>query len=294
MNNYVITCESICDLSNELLDSLDISYVPFHYYLDDKEYVDDLGKSFSSSSFFEKLKGGVNPRTSQVTINEYILFFEKHLSKGKDIIHIAFSSGLSGSYNSAMIAKNTLEKKYPQRKIFVVDSLSASSGVGLLLTLAANKKKEGVSIVELNKYIEEMKLHIQHWFFSTDLKFYIKGGRVSKASGIIGTLLRICPVLNVNNEGKLIPREKVISATISIQAVAKKVELYSDEKIKSDLIYISHSNCLKYAESLKNTLVTKYKKKEEDISIFNIGPTIGSHTGPGTVALFFVGKKRDS
>ena len=293
MNKYILTCGSICDLSNELLKELDVDYIPYHFYLDDKEYVDDLGVSFSNEEFYNLLKSGSNPKTSQVTINEYTNFFEKYLSSGQDLLHIAFSSGLSGSYNCAMLAKNMLEKKYPERKIYIVDSLAASSGCGLLVTLVANKRKEGASIQETYEYAEKIKHHIQHWFFSTDLKFYIKGGRVSKASGFIGNLLRICPILNVNSEGKLIPRDKIISATISIIQTAKKVETYLDENIKSNLIYISHSNCLKYALALKNQLVTKYKKNEKDISIFNIGPTIGSHTGPGTVALFFVGKKRE-
>ncbi len=293
MSNFVLTCGSICDLSNELLSSLDVKYIPYHFYLDDKEYIDDLGKSFSNEEFYNLLKNGANPKTSQVTVNEYILFFEKFLSKGKDILHIAFSSGLSGSYNSAMLAKNMLEKKYPDRKIYIVDSLSASSGCGLLVTLVANKRKEGANILETFEYAEKIKYHIQHWFFSTDLKFYIKGGRVSKASGFIGSLLRICPILEVNKEGKLIPRDKIISATISIIQTAKKIDTYSDPNIKNNLIYISHSNCLKFAQSLKNQLVAKYNKEEKDISIFNIGPTIGSHTGPGTVALFFVGKERE-
>lgn len=293
MNKFVLTCCSTCDLSLELIKKLDIEYVPFHFYLDDKEYLDNFGQSLSYEDFYLKLNSGAIPKTSQVTVNEYLSFFEKFLKEGKDILHISFSSGLSGSYNSAVVAKTQLEEKYPDRKIYVVDSLCASSGYGLLMEILAKKRLEGMDIEHLHNYAENIKLNIQHWFFSTDLKYYIKGGRVSKSGGFIGTLLHICPVLNVNDEGKLIPREKILTATIALQQVAKKTELYKDENIKEDFpIYISHSNSIKFANNIKNTLCSKYKKKEENISIFPIGTTIGSHTGPGTLALFFVGKKR--
>ena len=293
VGNYILSCCSAVDLSLEYIEKLDLKYIPFHFYLDDKEYLDDYGKSLTSDEFYSKLSSGATPKTSQVTLNEYINFFEKYLLEGKDILHVAFSSGLSGSINSATLARNKLLEKYPSRKIYIVDSLCASSGYGLLMTLLSKKKEEGMDIDSLVKYAEDIKHNIQHWFFSTDLKYYIKGGRISKVSGFIGSLLHICPVLNVNDEGKLIPREKIISATIAIQQIAKKIELYKDDSLKDNYpIYISHSNCLKFAQNIKNVLITKYKKKEDNIFIFPIGSTISSHTGPGTLSLFFVGKKR--
>jgi len=292
-NNYILSCCSTCDLSLNKIKELELEYIPFHFYLDNKEYLDNFGSSLSYDDFYSALDKGVSTKTSQVTVNEYLEYFDKFLSLGKDILHVSFSSGLSGSYNSAMIAKNQLAEKYPGRKIYIVDSLCASSGYGLLMQILSTKKKEGMDIEQLNSYAENIKLNIQHWFFSTDLKYYIRGGRVSKVSGFIGTLLHICPVLNVNDEGKLIPREKILSATIAIQQVAKKVELFKEPDIKEDFpIFISHSNCNKFAQNIKNTLISKYKKKEENIEIFPVGTTIGSHTGPGTLALFFVGKKR--
>lgn len=211
MNEYVISCCSTADLSEEHFNKRNISYICFHFEIDGKEYIDDLGKSISFDDFYRAMENGADTKTSQVNAQEFEEYFEKFLKEGKDILHVSLSSGLSGVINSAMVAKTMLEEKYPERKIYIVDSLGASSGYGLMMDKLADLRDEGMSIDEVYKWANEHKLELNHWFFSTDLTFYIKGGRVSKTSGFIGGLLGICPLLDMNDKGKLIPRYKIRS-----------------------------------------------------------------------------------
>ena len=209
MADYVLSCCSTADLSKEYFTARDIKYVCFHFELGGTEYLDDLGISVPPAELYRRMVAGEDTKTSQVPVKEYEDLFEESLSQGKDVIHLTLSSGISGSYNSACIARDEMQEKYPDRKIYVIDSLAASSGYGLLVDAAADRRDEGMNIDDLYTWIEENKLRIHHWFFSTDLTFYIRGGRVSKTAGFIGTIMNICPLLNVSNEGKLIPREKI-------------------------------------------------------------------------------------
>ena len=209
MSSYVISCCSTADLTEEHFSKREISYICFHYKLNDTEYADDLGKSMPFDQFYAAMAAGASTKTSQVNADEFEAYFETFLQDGKDILHVCLSSGISGVLNSAMIAKADLEERYPERKILIVDSLGASSGYGLLMDRLADLRDEGKPLEEVYDFAMKNRLKVHHWFFSTDLTFYVRGGRISKASGAIGGLLGICPLLNMDNEGRLIPRFKI-------------------------------------------------------------------------------------
>jgi DegV family protein with EDD domain len=210
-----------------------------------------------------------------------------------DIFHVTLSSGISGSINSAQIARDELVTKYPDRKIIVEDSLAASAGYGLLMDKLAELKKSGYSMVELQEWLVGHRLKMNHWFFSSDLTFYIKGGRVSKVSGFVGSVLNICPLLNVNFEGKLIPRYKIRSKKKAVEAIVKKmVELAEGRENYSGKCFISQSACFDDAKAVADLVEKNFPKLDGRVVINDIGTTIGSHTGPGTVALFFWGDER--
>lgn len=293
MNDYVLSCCSTADLSKKHFEEIDVKYICFHYELDGKQYNDDLGESMPLDVFYQKMKDGAMTKTSQVTVGEYLAYFEEILSSGKDLIHLCLSSGISGSYNSAMIAMNELKDKYKDRKIYVIDSLAASSGYGLLIDKLASLKKEGLDIDALAKYAEEHKLELNHWFFTTDLTYLVRGGRVSKVAGLIGSMFSICPLLNVSNEGKLIARAKVRGEKKVILAMVEKMKTLAKDRLAyNDKCYICHSACLDTAKTVAKLVEETFPNLNGKVEINDIGTTIGSHTGPGTVALFFWGDKR--
>ena len=293
MSKYVLSCCSTCDLTEEYLAGRDISYISFHYSLDGKKYADDFGKTMSHADFYKAMENGAETKTSQVNIDEYEEYFAEFLEKGLDILHVSLSSGLSGSCNSARIAAEDLSEKYPDRKIYIVDSLGASSGYGLLMDKAAYLRDGGMEIGELKDWLEENKLKLHHWFFSTDLTFYIKGGRISKTSGWFGTLLKICPLLNMNTEGRLIPRKKIRGKAAVINEIVEETVRHAQNRTDYDgKCFISNSACIEDAEKVASMIEEKFPKLNGKVRIFNIGTVIGSHTGPGTVAVFFFGDER--
>lgn len=295
MNSYILSCCSTVDLTPEHLEKRDISYICFHYELDGKEYIDDLGKTLSMNDFYKAMSGGAMTKTSQVNADEYEKYFESFVKEGKDIIHVCLSSGLSGTINSALIAKSNLEEKYPDRKIYIIDSLGASSGYGLLMETLADLRDNGMSIEELAQWTEENKLHMHHWFFSTDLTFYIRGGRISKTAGFFGGMLNICPLLNMDNLGRLIPRYKIRTKKKVINAIVDRMmENAKDGVDYSGKCFISQSACYEDAKEVARLVQEKFPKINGEVIINDIGTTIGSHTGPGTVALFFWGSERIS
>ncbi len=293
MSKYVLSCCSTADLSREHLKNRNINYVCFHFTLDGKEYPDDLGKSIPFDVFYRAMANGAETKTSQVNVDEFIQYFSSFLDKGLDILHVSLSSGLSGAYNSAIIARNELLEKYPDRKIYIVDSLAASSGFGLLMDKLADLRDAGLTIDELYEWTRSHKLELHHWFFSTDLTFYVKGGRITKASGWFGTVLKICPLLNMNNVGKLIPREKIRTKQKVMKAIVDKMEQFAKDGLDySGKCYISFSACLEDAQTVADMIQDRFKNLDGKVLINSIGTTIGSHTGPGTVALFFWGQPR--
>ncbi len=292
-NNYILSCCSTADLSASHFDSRDIKYICFHYTLDGKQYNDDLGQSIPFDQFYKAMVDGAETKTSQVNVDEYEKYFEPFLEAGFDILHVSLSGGISSSVNSAKIAAGELMEKYPDRKVLIVDSLGASSGYGLLIDKMADLRDSGMSIDELYAWAEENKLYMHHWFFSTDLTFYVKGGRISKASGWFGTVLKICPLLNMDNNGKLIPRFKIRGKDRVITEIVKKMEEFANGGLDyNEKCFISMSACEEDAKKVAELVEKRFPKLNGKILINNIGTTIGSHTGPGTVALFFWGKKR--
>ena len=293
MNDYVLSCCSTADLSKEHFEKRNISYISFHYELDGVSYPDDLGQTIPFDEFYQRMTNGSDTKTSQINIEEYVEYFEKFLEEGKDILHLCLSSGITGTMNSALIAKDELLEKYPDRKIYIVDSLAASSGFGLLMDKLADLRDEGKNIDEVLDFAENNKRKLHHWFFSSDLTFFIKGGRVSKTAGFFGSILNICPLLNVSFEGKLIPREKIRTKKKVIQkSFEKMLEHAQDGKDYSGKCFISNSACYEDAKELASLIENAFPNLDGNVQIFNIGTTIGSHTGPGTVALFFWGDER--
>ncbi|MCH5261809.1 MAG: DegV family protein [Lachnospiraceae bacterium] len=293
MSDYILSCCSTADLTEEHFRERNISYICFHYELDGVQYMDDLGKSMPFDKFYAAMTNGADTKTSQINADEFIAYFEPFLKEGKDILHLSLSSGISGVVNSAMIAKNMLSEEYPERKIYILDSLAASSGYGLLMDKLADLRDDGMGIDELYQWAEENRLKLNHWFFSTDLTFYIKGGRVSKASGFIGGMLNICPLLNVDYQGKLIPRYKIRTKRKVIQTVVDKMEECLEEgRDYSGKCYISQSACYEDARAVADLIEERFPNLDGKVLINSIGTTIGAHTGPGTVAVFFWGKER--
>ena len=293
MSDFVISCCSTADLSDERFSERNIHYICFHFELGGQTYLDDMGKSVSPEEMFERMIKGEETKTSQVSVGEYTPYFEGFLKEGKDILHITLSTGLSGTYNAACIAREELLEKYPDRKIYIVDSLGASSGYGLIVETAADMRDEGKSIDEIRDWLEENKLRMHHWFFSTDLTFYIRGGRVSKAAGFFGTALNICPLLNMDYLGRLIPREKIRGKKKVIKRIVEKMaEHVEDGKEYQGKCFMCQSACYDDARAVADQVEEMLPQLKGKVEIYPIGATIGSHTGPGTVALFFWGDKR--
>ena len=295
MANYVLSCCSTADLTKEHFENRDIHYICFHYKLDGVDYPDDLGQTIQFEDFYKKMDEGAETSTSQVNVSEYVEYFSQFLEEGKDILHVSLSSGISGTYNSAVNAALIARERYPERKIYIVDSLGASSGYGLLMDKLADLRDSGMGIDEVHDWAEEHKLELIHWLFSTDLKFYIKGGRISKTAGTIGTILGICPLLNMDNEGRLIPRAKIRTKRKVIEEIVKRMEENAEGGLDySGKCYISQSACMDAAEEVAKLVEERFPKLCGKVEINYVGTTIGSHTGPGTVALFFWGKKREA
>ncbi len=291
--NYVISCCSTADLSMEHFKSRDIRYICFHYELDGVQYPDDLGQSMPFDKFYEAMAKGAMTKTSQVNVDEFTAYFTPMLDAGQDILHVCLSSGISGVYNSACAARDMLAPQYPERKILILDSLGASSGYGLFMDKLADLRDQGVDLDALYAWAEENRLKLHHWFFSTDLTFYVRGGRISKASGWFGTVLKICPLLNMDNEGRLVPRYKIRTKAKVIEAIVNKMEEHAQNGHNYDgKCFISMSACEEDARRVAEKIEQRFPKLNGKVLINSIGTTIGSHTGPGTVALFFWGDER--
>lgn len=293
MSDFILSCCSTADLSQQHFQERDIHYICFHYFLNDVSYADDLGKSIPFDQFYKAMAEGATTRTSQVNEEEFVAYFTPFLEQGKDILHVCLSSGLSGVSNSAHLAQAELMEKYPERKIYIVDSLGASSGYGLLMNTLADLRDRGMSLEEVYRWAEAHKLEMHHWFFSTDLSFYVKGGRISRSAGLIGTVLHICPLLNMDALGHLVSQEKIRTKKKAIQRIVEKMEEHAQNGRDYDgRCYICHSACIEDAQAVAALVEERFPKLTGKVEINNVGTTIGSHTGPGTVALFFWGDER--
>ena len=293
MSEFVLSCSSTVDLSNEYLKERNIPYVSFHLQLGEDTYADDMGRSISQEELFKRMLDGEDAKTSQVTVQQYLDFFKGFLEEGKDILHISLSSGISGTYNSACVAAEEMKEEYPDRKIYVVDSYAASAGFGLVMDTLADMRDNGADIEELKSWIDINRKKMHHWFFTTDLTFFIKGGRVSKTSGFVGNLLGICPLLNVDHEGKLVPREKIRGKKKVIKRTLEKMIEHAEGGTNySGKCFISQAGCYDDAKALADKIEETFPNLNGGVQIYPIGATIGCHTGPGTVALFFWGDER--
>ena len=290
---YILSCCSTADLSKEHFEARDIHYCCFHFYLNEKAYPDDLGHSISFDEFYKAMENGAQTRTSQINADEFVEYFTPFLEKGLDILHVSLSSGISGVSNSANIAAEKLMEDYPERRILVVDSLGASSGYGLIMDKLADLRDAGLSIDEVYDYAMKNRLRLHHWFLSTDLTFYVKGGRISKASGWFGTVLNICPLLNMDNHGRLVPRYKIRGKKKVLKAIVDKMEEHAENGLDySGKCYISQSACYDDARIVADDVERRFPKLNGKVEINSVGTTIGSHTGPGTIPLFSWGDER--
>ena len=289
MSEYVITTDNNSDLPEKYLKDHGVGCMYLSYSMDGKNYTH--GNFLPEHEFYEAMRNGSMPTTAQVNPENAKALLEPYLKEGKDILHIAFSSGLSGTYNSSRIAAEELMEEYPDRKIIVVDSLSASLGQGLLVWLAQQKKELGQTLEDVADWVEKNKLKMVHLFTVDDLNHLYRGGRVSRTTAIVGSMLNIKPVLHVDNEGKLTAIGKVRGRKKALQELVKLM----DEKIGSfgadcDTIFISHGDCEQDAQYVAAKVKEKYNIK--NIIINQVSATIGAHSGPGTMALFFVGDVR--
>lgn len=290
--NYILCCDSSGDLSLEECRARNITTIPYKYTLGDKDCLDDL-VSVTPEVFFKTMEEGAMTRTSQPNTEDYVSFWEPFLESGKDIVHLCLSSGISGGILSANVAKGLCGEKYPDRKIYVIDSLAASRGLGLFADKLADMRDGGKSAEELYSWAEEHKLNLHHWFYTTDLKYFVRGGRVSKASGWVGSLLSICPLLHVDKDGHLTPVKKCRGKKAVMKAMIGMMEENAENGDGySEKCFICHSARQQEAEEIAAKVEERYKNMNGKVHIGSIGPVIGAHTGPGTVALFFWGKKR--
>ena len=293
MQPYILSCCSTADLSKDYFEQREIPYVCFHFTIDGVEYADDLGQSMPFEEFYGKIAAGAMPTTSLVNTAQFIEFFEPFLKEGKDILHLSFSSGLSGTYAAALLAQEELKERYPGRTLVIVDSLGASSGYGLMVDTLADMRDNGVSLQDAAAWIEEHKLNLHHWFFSTDLTHYKRGGRISPTAFVVGSILGINPLMNMDDGGRLTPRFKINGKKRVMREIVKQMELHAENGLDYDKkCFISNSACREDAETVAALVESTFPKLNGKVLINSVGTVVGSHTGPGTVALFFWGDSR--
>ena len=288
MKDYVILTDSCCDLPAEMAAELELEVLPLSFVMEGKEYFNYLDNhDIDPRNFYARLRGGATGTTSAINVAVFTEAMTSLVKKGKDVLCIAFSSGLSTTYQSACIAAKDVVAAHPDSKVIVCDSRAASMGQGLLVYLAAQEKRKGRSIEEVRDFVEKRKGHIDHWFTVDDLNHLKRGGRVSAAAALFGTMLQMKPVLNVDDDGHLIPVSKVRGRKASIRALLDKMEELAED---TSVVFISHGDCEDDAKALAEMIRAKFKV--EKLVINFVGPVIGSHSGPGTLALFFQGKHK--
>lgn len=288
MSKFVIVTDSACDISPEILKEWGVPFcsLTFRFEGNEKEY---SNCEMPIKEFYQKMREGGIAKTAAVSVGAFEELFEEQLKEGNDVLYVGFSSGLSTTYNSGRLAALSLAEKYPERKIMTVDTLAASAGFGLLLNLALQKKNEGATIEEVAEFVEKNRLNLCHWFIVDDLVYLKRGGRVSPTVAFVGNMLGIKPVLHVDDEGHLTNVSKARGRKMAIQALAAKYDELA-LNAKEGTFYISHSDCIDDAKYLASLIEEKHGVKVGIIA--DVGPVIGAHSGPGTLAFFFVGKNR--
>lgn len=288
MKNYVIFTDSSCDLSKAMIESRAIGCVPLSFRFDSDDRIYYNGE-IEAENFYKEMRNGALVKTSAVNPDDFAKAFRTDLESKRDILYIGFSSGLSTTFNSARIAAEMLKSEFPNRKIITVDTLAASAGIALLIDLIIEKKENGASIEEAAEFAEQTKLKISHWFTVDDLVYLKRGGRISPSAALIGNMLGIKPMLHVDNEGHLINVQKIRGRRLAIETLANKCNLTRDPNYPA-IAYISHADCNNDALLLAEILKVKYGVETKLIT--DVGAVIGAHSGPGTLALFFVGNER--
>ena len=287
MNKYVIMTDSSADLTPEILNDPEVRYIQLDVIIEGEQARANCDVDIKD--FYEKLRTKKNATTSAANVEKFITEMEDILKEGSDILYIGFSSGLSGTYNAGFVAAKELSEKYPERKIYTVDTLAASLGQGLLVYLAQKMKAEGADIDAVRDYLEENKLHMCHWFTVDDLFFLKRGGRVSAATAVVGSMLSIKPVMHMDNAGKLIKVTTARGRKASIDALFDKMKQTAIEP-ENQTVFISHGDAIRDAEYLADRIKNELNVKE--VKIGYVGAVIGAHSGPGTLALFFLGTER--
>lgn len=287
MNDYIIITDTAADLTEQYCKDNNLEMINFPFNVDGNEYtgLDEM----PMKDFYDMMRSGSIAKTAQIPMETFENEFTKHLKNGIDILYIGFSSNLSGTFNSARIVSEQLSVKYPERKINIIDSLCASLGLGLLASKAVLKKKEGLSLTELTDWIEDNKLNIVHIFTVDDLVYLHRGGRVSKTAVVAGSILGIKPILHVNNEGKLIPQKKIRGRKQSFNELLNTMEERVGSYKNVDFT-LAHADCAEDAEYIANEVKRRFKIKNGIVNM--MGPIIGAHAGPGTIALFMTGERR--
>ncbi|HWS28960.1 MAG TPA: DegV family protein [Clostridia bacterium] len=288
MAEYAVTTDSTADLGAERMQELDTRFATLKYFYRGEEFPDDMREA-SALKIYNAMRSGEVITTSQANPDQFVAMWSDFLAAGKDILYIGFSSGLSGTVNSAQVAKEQLEAQYPDRKICIVDSLCASGGEGMFLQHVLMKQKAGASLEECYRFAEDLKLRVNHWYTVSELSYLRRGGRVSTAAALFADILGIKPVMNMDDTGHLIPREKVKGRRTAIKRMFEHLTELADIA-DNPFFHITHADCMEDAQYLKNMLIERFPNIPVYISM--VGAVIGSHCGPGTLALFFVGKPR--
>ena len=290
MRDYIIVTDATSDIPNEMANELNVKVVPMSFSLGEKNYnhYPDY-RELDIKTFYDKQRAGQTSLTTQINVAVYLDFFEEIIKSDKDVLYISFSSALSSTYQSSVLAAKELNEKYPDFKIITIDSKAATLGETLLVKLAAQKKSEVMNIEDLSKWVADNHLKVCHYFTVDDLNHLKRGGRMTAMTAFIGTALDIKPILHVNDEGKLIPLDKVRGRKKALKVLFNYLAELS-ENLEEQTIFIGHGDCIEDARYLESLIKEAYKVKE--VIIHPIGPIIGSHTGPGAITLFFLGKHR--
>ncbi|MBD9226188.1 MAG: DegV family protein [Clostridiales bacterium] len=290
MRDYVIMTDSCCDLTDQMARELELEVLPLTMHMDGQDYPNDLaGTAISNQEFYKRIRAGKLATTSAVNVGQFQDAMRRVLESGRDIVCVCFSSALSTTYQSAVIAAEDLRAEFPEAEIHVVDSLSASLGQGLLLYLAVEQKRKGLTAAELAKWVEDNRLTVCHWFTVDDLNFLKRGGRVSATTALLGTMLSIKPIMHTSDEGKLVPVSKARGRKAAIAALLDKIETLGIHPERQTM-FICHADCEEDAKAVAQTIQDRFGTPTVHINY--IGPVIGSHTGPNTMGIFFVGTQR--
>ena len=291
MSEYTLSCCSTADVSVEWLAQHRIKCIYFSFCLNNAWYDDDFGKTIPPRELYQRMLAGEEASTSQIATGDYIEFFRNELAQGNDVVHVTLSSGISNTYNSAVLAANQVRSEFPDRTIRIVDSRAATSAIAMLMDKLATLRDQGMSANELADWAEAHRLEVNHLFLSADLTFFIRGGRISKAAGYMGGLLKICPLMRVAPDGSLEVMEKIRTKKKSQQRMVQRMhELAQNGDAYDGSVYISHSDCMEDALEVAHAIAREFPNiANGKVEIFPIGATIGCHTGPGTTALFFWG-----